>query len=51
MIYGVDKECEPGASPDRGEDEKEKNRKDCMKKAKIDQLQSRYILFYDLIGQ
>ena len=24
MIYGVDKECEPGASPDRGEDERKR---------------------------
>jgi hypothetical protein len=24
VIYGIDKECEPGASPDRGEDERKR---------------------------
>jgi hypothetical protein len=32
MIYGVGKECEPGASLIEVRMEKKKNRKDCMKK-------------------
>jgi len=31
--------------------EREKNRKDCMKKARWISWGARYILFYDLIGQ